>query len=1096
MKTYENYHKHTYNSNIYTQDSTISVEQYLERTVELGHKTFSTVEHGWCGPVHNTNLKIEKFNKKRISQGLEPIKLIVGAEFYWVQDRHSKDKSNAHIVILAKNENGRRNINRIMSQCNKDGYYYKPRIDLELLMSLPSDDVFVSTACLGFNRYNDIEDIILMLNNKFTDFYLEVQAHHTEAQKEWNRYLLDLSYEYDIPIIAGVDSHMIDNSQTLERDDYLKSYKISYEEEDGWFLDFPDYDTLFKRFQEQGVLTDEEIEVALDNTNIVLTFDDIILDKSIKLPNIYPNLTQEERNNLLTNMVYDKWNIEKENVSKFMHKKYEKEIQKELDEIIGCNMADYFLLNERIVNLGVDKYHGVLTHSARGSAGGCYIGKLLGFTKIDRIMASVHLIFERFLTKDRILRSKSLPDIDRNVGSRQPFIDAQRELLGEKSTYDLLAFGTLKTKAAFKLYCRAFDINPDEANEVSKQLDKYEEKLKYAERDEMGELLEDVNIEDFVESKYIYLLNESKKYLGITTNARPHPCSAACCSLNLEEEIGIIKVKSQASKQETLCVCIESGDMDAYQFVKNDFLKVEVVKTTDEIYKRIGIKQPSVSELLDIVENNEKVWNIYKDGYTLGVNQVEQEGSRKKCMRYKPTNIVELTAFIAAIRPSFKSLVDKFLSRKPFEYGIKELDELLRTEEMPYSYIFYQEQLMSILEFAGFPMKETYDIIKMISKKKTYCTHCGTIGNDSMKICPNCKSNNILPLVDKYKEQFVEGFMKRTSTTDSSVALKVYEIVVDFAKYGFNASHSYAMALDSVEQAYLKAYYPGEFYEVMLRTYTEKGEKDKVKAFKEEMKHFGIKLGKIEFGEDNRGFKYIPETNIITQNVMALKNVNQMTADALYELSKNEYDSFIWLLSDMKQIPALTKRSISPLIELGYFSRFGNIEYLNKCYEVYEKFSTRKQFSKTDEYSYIIQKYAKTETEKMYKDVDVTFVMNEIMNNYNSEVSELEQIVCDLKRYGETNTRLSEPSQKVYVVIGIDTKYSPKITLYNPRTMGTQVVKMAKRTFERLGLSQYDCIEHLKISKKRKTVKRKDKFVPTEGFDYWLDNCQILPNLS
>lgn len=1096
MKTYANYHKHTDESNVYTPDSTVLIEDYIKRTEELGHQIISTVEHGYVGNYFADYIKIEKTNKKRKSKGLPPLKWIFGAEFYWVKDRHEKDKTNSHIVILARNENGRKNINRIMSQCNKDGYYYRPRVDLELIMSLPSEDVFITSACIAFNKYDDIDDIILKLNNKFKYFYLEVQPHHVERQREWNKHLLELSYKHNIPIIAGVDSHMIYETQAIERDDFLKSNNIHYEEEEGFFMDYPDYDTLFKRFQEQGVLSDKEIEIALENTNEVLKFEDIILDKSMKLPNIYKNLTQEERNIKLKNIVYCNWNKEKINVPKEKWSYYEEQIEYELSEIFGCNMADYFLFNERTIDIGINKYGGVLTHSGRGSAVSFYVNKLLGFTNVDRIASKITMFPERFLTKDRILKSHTPPDVDFNVASREEFLQAQKDLLGEKCCYDLLAFGTLKLKAAWKMYARAYDISPDKANEVSKQLDKYEEKLKYAERDEMGELLEDINIEDFIESKYLELLEGCKKYLGIRTTRKGHACGSVVSSLNIEEEIGVILCKSETTKKETLTACIESGTIDYFGFLKNDFLVVAVVETTNEIYKRIGIPQYSEKELLSLVEDNQKVWDIYKNGLTLCINQVEQEGSRKKCMKYKPTNIVELTAFIAAIRPSFKSLMNKFLSRSEFHYDIKEFDELLQTEEMPYSYIFYQEQLMQILGFAGFPMKETYDIIKSISKKKTYCKDCGTTGNDGMKTCPICGSTRISPLVDKYEEQFMEGFISKISNHSEKTAKEVWNIILDFAKYGFNASHAYCMDLDSVEQAYLKAYYPGIFYEVMLEKYTKKGKKDKVAGLKEEMKHFGIKLGKIEFGEDNRGFKYIPETNTITQNVMALKNVNQMTADVLYELSKNEYNSFIELLSDMKQIPALTKRSIEPLIELGYFSRFGNIEYLKKCYKVYEKFINRKQFSKTDEYSYIIQKYAKTETDKMYKDVEVTSVIYDIMNNYNSEVSELEQIVCDFKRYGETNTSLSKLSQKVYIVIGIDTKYSPKITLYNPYTMKSQVVKMNKSTFERIGLSQYDCIEHLKVSKRRKMVKRKDKFVPTEGFDYWLGNCNILPNLS
>jgi DNA polymerase III alpha subunit len=1084
MKTYVNYHKHSYYSNAFVQDSTVSVEQYLERIAELGHKAYSTVEHGYMGMFYNHYLEVEKFNKKRIDRGLEPIKIIAGCEAYWVQNRFEKDKANGHIVLLARNNNGRKAINRITSQANKDGYYYKPRVDLELLMSLPPNDVMITTACIAFNRYEDIDDIILMLNDRFPHFYLEVQAHNVETQKKWNQHLLNLSYEYDLKIIAGCDSHMIDKSQEIERDNYLKSYKISYEEESGWDLTYPDYDTLFKNFQRQGVLSDEEISIAIDNTNKILDFENIVLDKNLKLPNVYPDLSQEERNIKLKNLVYENWEKEKINIPQKEWKHYKEQIEYELSEIIGCHMSDYFLLNEKIVGLGIKKYGGILTHSSRGSAGGCYIGKLLGFTNIDRINAPVPLIFERFLTKDRILKSKSLVDIDWNVADRQPFIMAQKELLGEKSSYDLLAFGTLKTKAAFKLYCRACDVNPEEANEVSKQIEKYEEKLKYAERDDTGELLEEINIEDFVEPKYSYLIEESKKYLGIKTNARPHPCGFCTTSINLEEEIGIIKVKSEATRNEVLCVCIESGDMDAFQFVKEDFLKVEVVKTTNEIYKRIGISQPSVSELLNIVKNNNKVWDIYAKGLTLGVNQVEQEGSRNKCKKYKPKNIVELTAFVAAIRPSFKSLVKQFISRKPFEYGIKELDELLQTKEMPYSYIFYQEQLMKILEFAGFPMKETYDIIKMISKKKTYCANCGTIGNDGMTICPSCKGRVIKPLVDKYKEQFVEGFIKRTGEGNSDMALKVYQIVVDFAKYGFNCSHSYAMALDSVEQAYLKAYYPGEFYEVMLRTYTEKGEKDKVSAFKQEMKNFGIKLGKIAFGENNYEFKYIPEKNEITQNITSFKNINQQCAIELYKLSQaKHYNNFLELLKDIKEETSISKRQLDPLIDMGYFEEFGNTQYIRKCYEVFEMFYKKVQFSNTNPYSYIIEKYANKKTPKQYREVDTDKVMLDIMSNYDKAVSDIEKVIYDFKKYNETS-HITE--NKYYVVMDLDTKYSPKLTLYNTKNKNKQVVKISKALFNKIPLSEYDAIKIKKVVPKPRTKKIDGEWTNLSVTDYWI----------
>ena len=297
MKTYENYHTHKDGSNVYVPDTPMMFSDYLKRTEELGHNSISSIEHGWVGNYFSDYLQLEKHNKKREKEGKPPLKWIYGGEFYWVKDRKTKDDANCHIIILARNENGRKNINRIMSECNKTGYYKRPRLDLELIYSLPKDDVFITTACVAGWKYEDSEQIFIDMNNYFNHFYLEVQAHNTLKQKELNKKILKLSKSEGIKIIAGVDSHIIDNSQIEERDDFLRSNGVVYEDEEGWDLDFPDYETLFSRFQKQGILSDEEIEIALENTKDVLKFEDIILDKEfIYKGDIVENYVQQQLN--------------------------------------------------------------------------------------------------------------------------------------------------------------------------------------------------------------------------------------------------------------------------------------------------------------------------------------------------------------------------------------------------------------------------------------------------------------------------------------------------------------------------------------------------------------------------------------------------------------------------------------------------------------------------------------------------------------------------------------------------------------------------------------------------------------------------------
>ena len=233
MKTYENYHTHKDGSNVYVPDTPMMFSDYLKRTEELGHNSISSIEHGWVGNYFSDYLQLEKHNKKREKEGKPPLKWIYGGEFYWVKDRKTKDDANCHIIILARNENGRKNINRIMSECNKTGYYKRPRLDLELIYSLPKDDVFITTACVAGWKYEDSEQIFIDMNNYFNHFYLEVQAHNTLKQKELNKKILKLSKSEGIKIIAGVDSHIIDNSQIEERDDFLRSNGVVYEDEEG-----------------------------------------------------------------------------------------------------------------------------------------------------------------------------------------------------------------------------------------------------------------------------------------------------------------------------------------------------------------------------------------------------------------------------------------------------------------------------------------------------------------------------------------------------------------------------------------------------------------------------------------------------------------------------------------------------------------------------------------------------------------------------------------------------------------------------------------------------------------------------------------------
>ena len=947
-----NYHKHTSLSNRYMKDSPLlPVDYWNELKARYGDKPciYTTVEHGWAGNYFKQYDDLEKFNKKNGTN----IRWIYGAEAYWVKDRHESDRSNCHIVLLARTDKGRKAINKILSIANKDGYYARPRIDLELIDQLPIDDVMITTACIAFwNKYDDIVDIVRHLAESFPHFYLEVQAHNTPEQKELNRRIIQMSEELNVPIIAGCDSHVITESQMLDRDELLKSGNIHYEDEDGWYMDYPTYDVLFERFKQQGVLTDGQIKAAINNTNVLFEFEDIKLDRSLKVPVIKElhNKTQDERNHIFEQILKDEWFLQKADINKDKLQQYYQEIKHDIGEIEACNMADYFILSYMVMKRGQEKYGGILTPSGRGSAVSMYLNKLLRLTKVDKVNSPVLMYSERFLTKERVLDSHTPPDIDNNVSDRQPFIQAQRDLVGELGTYDLLALGTLKFKAAWKMYARAYNVEPDTANEVSRQIDCYETAKKHAEDGET------VDIHKYIEPKYQELVDGCKKYLGIYDTAKGHPCGCLCYEGDIESDIGISLCKSEATGKEVLVANIESGTIDAFGYLKQDYLIVDSIGLTYDIYKEAGIEPFTVNQLLEKIAHDDATWQIYADGYTQCVNQCEQQKSTQKVMRYKPKNIAELTQFIAAIRPSFQSMYQTFEQRQHFDYGIKALDDLLQDEYCSSSFILYQESLMKVLGFAGFPMSETYTIIKAISKKKDY-------------IIKDAKP--------KFIKNFAQAILDTGETDDDNkaheLADKVWTIIENSAAYGFNSAHAYCMAIDSVTIAYLKAHYPLEFYKCVLQRFTDKGEKDKVALIKQEMLKRGYKLKDIQFGDDNRAFNIDRTNNCIVQTMASIKDMPKSAPEALYELGKADIKNRATLYQALMDDPRINKKAIEILFHLGYFDKFAQPNRLLVEYEIYQKYISAKVLTKSsfdDIMINVIRPCCGKETEKQFREID------------------------------------------------------------------------------------------------------------------------------
>lgn len=907
MKRYENYHKHDHESNIMTLDCVVKNTDYIARSLELGCKNYFTTQHGWTGKF----LEAYDLCKKN------GLKMIYGAELYMVKDRTLKDNSNYHIVIIAKNQDGFYELNEIMSESNRSGFYYKPRIDIKLIKRLNPNNFFITSACVGgiLRPSDDMKTLFEAVYSHFgNNFYLEVQNHPFDIQINHNRNMLMLKQHYNMQIIHANDSHYIYPEQAKDRVKFLKGKGINYGDEDSFVLDFPDYDTVVERYKKQGLLSDWQIKEAMDNTLIFDECEELHFNKEIKMPTIYPNYTQEEKDKELAKHLSEKWNKEKVNVDKSRWQEYQNGIAFEYKIVKDTQMADYFLFNEKMVELAKEKYGGVLSRTGRGSAVSFYINKLLGFTEIDRFEAPVPLYPTRFMSTARILETRSLPDIDQNWADVSAPIAASKELLGEDGIYYMYALGTMKESSAFRNLCRAYEIPMDEYNEVGKNLDAFR-----------------------TDKKWKPIIDEAQKYIGTIESVSPSPCSFVLSNKPLSRELGLIRVGNE------LCACIDGYTSDVWKFLKNDYLTVKVWKIISDFYKMIGQPIPNIRELLQKVDN--RTWKLYEDGMTATLNQADTDISTSMLKRYKPQTDAEMSAFVAAIRPGFASLVNTFLDREPYSTGVTEIDEILQPS---YHFMLYQESIMAFLVWCGMKEDHTYDIIKKISKKK---------------FTPEAK--------EELRQELLLGYKAKLGTEEGFD--EVWQVVDDAARYSFNAAHAVSVAYDSIYGAEAKEHHPLEYFTTVLNEY--QSDNEKTSRIIAELDYFGIHLENIKFGKSKSEYTFDKNTNTIYKSISSIKYCNEVIANELYELGKNNtYKNFVDVIKDIKTKTSVNSRQLQILTILNFFSDYGSNKKLLQIIEMFEKFYDRKQIKKADVEVLGIdlnefEGCYDNETQKMYKDL-------------------------------------------------------------------------------------------------------------------------------
>ena len=1023
---YNNFHKHDMMSSIFGMpDSATSQREFVERCVNLGQKNYFTTNHGNMGDIFEAKNLCNEYGVRCLS----------GLEGYIVPNPLEKDKSNYHIIIIPLTDKARKKLNIVNSRANIEGYYYKPRIFPEDLLKLPKEEFILTTACEGGLLRDDvsINNIFLPLAKHFGEnMYLEIQNHNIDSQRQINEKCIYYKKKFGLKLIAANDSHYIDGIGKEKRNELLKGKHINYGNEDTYTLDYPDYETMFNRFKKQGLLTDSDIEIAINNTLIFDKCEEIQVDKEIKMPNIHKNLTPKERVELLKRdaniefaKIKEKEHISKENLPKYINgMKEEMQVIEETNDEI--HTADYFLFNKEMVNLAVNKYHGVLTRGGRGSCGGFYLNRVFGMTQLDRFITPLPLYYERFMSTARLLENRALPDIDYNVKEQEPFVKATRELLGEHGCYPMIAYGTMQLSEAFRNICRSKELDYEEFNEVAKNIESYRNN-----------------------EKWKPIIDEAEKYVGVVVSASVHPCAHILSDKDLLEEYGVVKIG------ENICVMVTSGEADDFKVLKNDYLIVKVWKLISETFDLIGIPIMDAKELLDSIENDKRVWDLFANGITCTLNQVDSDWGTQLAMKYKISSFREAAMIAAAIRPSFDSWREQFLTRQPYKTGVKQLDDVFEDTD---GYILFQENLMQYFEFLGVTPAVSIGLIKKISKKKIHQEDFDNLETSIKKVW-----------IEKIGSE--NGFKEN------------WDMIQACIKYGFCTAHGAAVGLDMCYGAYLKVNHTYEYYTVCFNNYQD----DEVRTCKltKELDYFGIGLSDVEFRKSSAKYSFDKNDKTIYKGMASIKYMNEIASNELYTMKDRKFDSFVELLMTIKEETSLNSHQLDLLIRINFFSEFGNIGKLLKLNDIFNNIydKTKKCFKKQMSKDKVenngltheaIKTYCHKETDKTYSQVDFYGLIKDIEANVPfNDISDFEKA-----SYQQTILKYVDIINKQYkgiaVVSSVDTKYSPKVNCYALANGNTLECKISKKTFNIKPLEEGDVIEISDTMTKPRQTKNED----------------------
>ncbi len=893
-------HNHSHYSLL---DGLPKIGDFLDYVKELGMDSVALTDHG------NIYGAIEFFKEAKKRN----IKPIIGCEVYlayesMLQKRPNIDDKRYHLILLVKNEQGYKNLVKLITKAHLEGFYYRPRVDEELLAKY-SEGLIATSACLQgkipklilAKKIKNAEELALKYQSIYgkNNFYLELQNHPNIPEQEVvNKTLIEISKKLDIPLIATNDSHYL-TSEDADAQDILMMINTGGDLNDQERLTLKADDFSVKSPQ-QMINDFKHVPEAIENTQKIAQECNFEFNlEEIRLPNFtVPNgkTPDEYLKDLCLNGLKKRYPDSKEALERLDY---------ELSVIQKIGFASYFLIVQDFVSWA--KENRIVVGPGRGSVGGSVVAYSLGITNIDPLKHG--LLFERFLNPSRI----SMPDIDLDFTDRRrdEVIQYITQKYGQNKVAQIITFGTMAARAVIRDVGRALNYSYAYCDRVAKMIP-------------FGFTLNDT-LEKIDEFREIYqtdeqakkLIDFAKKLEGTVRHASTHACGIVISSEPLDD---LVPVQHPTQNDVHIVTQYEMHAIEDLGLLKMDILGLKNLTIIEDTLARIYAIRNENVDLENLPPGDEKTYKLLRAGNTVGVFQLESSGMQRYLKQLKPSVFEDIVAMIALYRPGPMSLIPEYIkrkeSKKKIEYIHPDLEPILKNT---YGIMVFQEQLMQIAQkLSGFSLSEADVLRKAVGKK-------------------------IESLLLDQKEKFVGGAIK--NNVKKEIAVKAWNWILPFARYGFNKSHSVCYATIAYQTAYLKANYPVEFMSALLTS--EKADTERIGFLIDECKKINIEVLAPDVNESFRNFSVIPKTNKIRFGLLAIKNVGENVVDAIISERKENgpYKSISDFISRV-DCKAINRKSLESLIKAGVFDKFSernqllyNIERLLECSREKQKYA-------------------------------------------------------------------------------------------------------------------------------------------------------------